>query len=286
MNNPKVAIVTDSTVNLPEEYVKQYNLNVVPLNVIWGGETYKEGIDITTSEFYERLKTSKDLPTTSQPSAGQFHEVFSDLAKSYDGIVGIFLSEDLSGTLASARAAVEMMGDFPIEIVDSRVISLALGFLVLEAARAAEQNLGINEVADAARNLVSTTRFIFVVETLEYLHRGGRIGGAQRLLGSVLSMKPLLQLQDGKVMPLESVRSKRKAVNRMLAIAEEDLKNKNNIRLGVIHAAAKDEADQIQKQATELLNPIEAMQNELSPVIGTHVGPGTVGLSYTYTTEG
>lgn len=285
MDKPKVAIVTDSTVNLPEEFVKQYNLNIVPLNVIWEGKTYKEGIDISTSEFYRRLKTSRELPTTSQPSAGQFHEVFSDLAKSHEGIVGIFLSEDLSGTLDSARTAVEMMKDYPIEIVDSRVISLALGFLVLAAARAAQQNLGISEVADAARRLVSTTRFIFVVETLEYLHRGGRIGGAQRLLGSVLSMKPLLQLQEGKVMPLESVRSKRKAVNRMLAIAAEDLKNKHDIRLGVIHAATKDEADQIQKAATELLNPIEVVQNELSPVIGTHVGPGTVGLSYTYSPE-
>lgn len=285
MDKSKVAIVTDSTVNLPEDLINQYNLNIVPLNVIWEGITYKEGIDITTSEFYQRLKTAKELPTTSQPSAGQFHEVYSELAKTHEGIVGVFLSEDLSGTLDSARTAAGMMKDFPIEIVDSRVISLALGFLVLAAARAAQQNLGINDVAESARRLVGTTRFIFVVETLEYLHRGGRIGGAQRLLGSVLSMKPLLQLQEGKVMPLESVRSKRKAVNRMLAIAAEDLKNKNDIRLGVIHAAAKDEADQIQKEATELLNPVEVIQNELSPVIGTHVGPGTVGLSYTYDPE-
>lgn len=285
MDKSKVAIVTDSTVNLPEDLIDQYNLNIVPLNVIWEGVTYKEGIDITTSEFYQRLKTAKELPTTSQPSAGQFHEVYSELAKTHEGIVGVFLSEDLSGTLDSARTAASMMKDYPIEIVDSRVISLALGFLVLASARAAQQNLGISDVADSARRLMGTTRFIFVVETLEYLHRGGRIGGAQRLLGSVLSMKPLLQLQEGKVMPLESVRSKRKAVNRMLAIAAEDLKNKKDIRLGVIHAAAKDEADQIQKEATELLNPVEVIQNELSPVIGTHVGPGTVGLSYTYAPE-
>jgi DegV family protein with EDD domain len=280
MDKPKVAIVTDSTVNLPEEFVNQYNLNIVPLNVIWGTDTYQEGVDITTSEFYQRLKTSKELPTTSQPSAGQFFEVYSDLAKTHEGIVGVFLSEDLSGTLDSARTAAEMMKDYPIEIVDSRVISLGLGFLVLAAARAAEQNLSINEVADAARRLVNSTRFIFVVETLEYLHRGGRIGGAQRLLGSVLSMKPLLQLKDGKVMPLEKVRSKRKAINRMLAIAAEEVQNKGEVRVGVIHAAAEKEANQIQQDVAELMNPIEIIQNELSPVIGTHVGPGTVGLSY------
>ncbi len=280
MDKPKVAIVTDSTVNLPEEIVNQYNLHIVPLNVIWGADSYKEGVDITTNEFYQRLKTSKELPTTSQPSAGEFFEVFSELAKSHEGIVGVFISEDLSGTLDSAHTAAEMMKDYPIEIVDSRLISLGLGFLVLAAARAAEQNLSIGEVADAARRLVNTTRFIFVVETLEYLHRGGRIGGAQRLLGSVLSMKPLLQLKDGKVMPLESVRSKRKAVNRMLAIATEELQNKGNVRVGVVHASTVEEANQIQQEAAELLNPIEIIQSELSPVIGTHVGPGAVGLIY------
>ena len=280
MDKPKVAIVTDSTVNLPEELVNLYNIHIVPLNVIWGADSYKEGVDITTNEFYQRLKTSKELPTTSQPSAGEFFEVFSELAKSHEGIVGVFLSEDLSGTLDSAHTAVEMMKDYPIEIVDSRLISLGLGFLVLAAARAAEQNLSIGEVADAARRLVNTTRFIFVVETLEYLHRGGRIGGAQRLLGSVLSMKPLLQLKDGKVMPLEKVRSKRKAVNRMLAIAAEELQNKGNVRVGVVHASTVEEANQIQQEAAELLNPIEIIQSELSPVIGTHVGPGAVGLIY------
>ena len=280
MEKPKVAIVTDSTVNLPEELVSQYNLHIVPLNVIWEGESYKEGVDITTHEFYQRLKTSKALPSTSQPSAGQFFEVFSELSESYEGIVGVFLSEDLSGTLDSARAAVEMMKDYPIELVDSRSISLGLGFMVLAAARAAEQNLGVADVAEAARRIVNTTRFVFVVETLEYLHRGGRIGGAQRLLGSVLAMKPLLQLKDGKVMPLESVRTKRKAVNRMLAIAAEDVKNKENIRAGVIHASAEGEADQIRQQIADTLNPGELLQNELSPVIGTHVGPGTVGMAY------
>lgn len=280
MDKPKVAIVTDSTVNLPEELVNLYNIHIVPLNVIWGADSYKEGVDITTNEFYQRLKTSKELPTTSQPSAGEFFEVFSELAKSHEGIVGVFLSEDLSGTLDSAHTAAEMMKDYPIEIVDSRLISLGLGFLVLAAARAAEQNLSIGEVADAARRLVNTTRFIFVVETLEYLHRGGRIGGAQRLLGSVLSMKPLLQLKDGKVMPLEKVRSKRKAVNRMLAIAAEELQNKGNVRVGVVHASTVEEANQIQQEAAELLNPIEIIQSELSPVIGTHVGPGAVGLIY------
>lgn len=280
MDKPKVAIVTDSTVNLPEELVNLYNIHIVPLNVIWGADSYKEGVDITTNEFYQRLKTSKELPTTSQPSAGEFFEVFSELAKSHEGIVGVFLSEDLSGTLDSAHTAAEMMKDYPIEIVDSRLISLGLGFLVLAAARAAEQNLSIGEVADAARRLVNTTRFIFVVETLEYLHRGGRIGGAQRLLGSVLSMKPLLQLKDGKVMPLEKVRSKRKAVNRMLAIATEELQNKGNVRVGVVHASTVEEANQIQQEVAELLNPIEIIQSELSPVIGTHVGPGAVGLIY------
>ena len=280
MDKPKIAVVTDSTVNLPQELITQHNLHIVPLNVIWEGKNYQEGIDITTEEFYDRLKTCKEMPSTSQPSAGQFFETFSKLAESYEGIVSILISEELSGTLDSARAAVKMMGNYPIEIVDSRSISLGLGLMVLAAARASEQNLSLSDVAEAARRPVKATRFIFVVETLEYLHRGGRIGGAQRLLGSILSIKPLLHLDDGKVEPLVSVRSKRKAVDRMFSIAADDLQNKKDVHVGVIHASAPEEADNIHQEVLERLNPVELLQNELSPVIGTHVGPGAVGIAY------
>jgi DegV family protein with EDD domain len=280
MSNLKVAIVTDSTANLPDEIIAQYNIHVVPLNVNWGGQSYQDGIDITPAAFYERLKTDKESPTTSQPSAGQFEEVFSNLAESFESIVGIFISEPLSGTLDSARTAASTMPDFPLEIIDSRSISFGLGYMVLAAARAAQDGQNQAEIAQAARNLINLMRFTFVVETLEYLHRGGRIGGAQRLLGSVLSIKPLLHLEDGKVEALESIRTKRKAVNRMLDIAIEDTRDRGDVRAAILHASAPQEAEAFRQVVEEKLNPVELMLDELTPVIGTHVGPGTIGLVY------
>lgn len=286
MSNSKVAIVTDSTANLPDHLIKQYNLNVVPLNVNWGGQTYLDGIDISAAEFYRRLQTDKESPTTSQPSAGQFEEVFSKLFEDHESIVGVFLSDALSGTLASARTAATTLKDHPIELVDTRSISFGLGYMVLAAARAAEKGLGQAEIAEAAHRLIQPMHFTFVVETLEYLHRGGRIGGAQRLLGSVLSIKPLLHLFDGKVEALESVRTKRKAVNRMLDIAVEDTRGKGDVRAAVVHASAPEEAEDFRQVVVDKLNPVELMLDELTPVIGTHVGPGTVGLVYYAEGEG
>jgi DegV family protein with EDD domain len=280
MRNSKIAIVTDSTANLPDEIIAQYNIHVVPLTVNWGGQGYLDGIDITPAAFYERLKTDKESPTTSQPSAGQFEEVFTKLAENYESIVGVFVSEPLSGTLDSARTAANTMPDFPIEIIDSRSISFGLGYMVLAAARAVEGGLNQAEVAQAARSLIDSMRFTFVVETLDYLHRGGRIGGAQRLLGSVLSIKPLLHLSDGKVEPLESVRTKRKAVNRMLEIAYQETRDKGSVRAAVVHASSPQEAEVFRQVVLEKLNPVELMLDELTPVIGTHVGPGTIGLVY------
>jgi DegV family protein with EDD domain len=172
------------------------------------------------------------------------------------------------------------MPDFPIEIIDSRSISFGLGYMVLAAARAVEGGLNQAEVAQAAISLIDSMQFTFVVETLDYLHRGGRIGGAQRLLGSVLSIKPLLHLSDGKVEPLESVRTKRKAVNRMLEIAYQETRDKGSVRAAVVHASSPQEAEVFRQVVLEKLNPVELMLDELTPVIGTHVGPGTIGLVY------
>jgi DegV family protein with EDD domain len=202
------------------------------------------------------------------------------VAETAESITGIFISEPLSGTLASAHAAVNSMGDFPIEIVDSRSASLGLGLIVLAAARAAGEGRSYKEVAEFARSLVPRTKIMFVVDTLEYLHRGGRIGGAQRLLGSILSMKPVLHLEDGRIEPLARVRTKRKAMQHLLDVAAQDLNGKQNVHAGVIGAAAPEDMVYLAQQLRELANPVELVQNELTPVIGTHVGPGTVGLGY------
>lgn len=280
MAKEKVAIVVDSTAYIPTDLVEKYNLHLIPLIVNWEGKGYRDNVDITPDEFYTRLKTAKEMPTTSQPSAGEFYELFSKLSESYESIVAVLISGELSGTLASAVAARDMMPDFPIELVDSRATTMGLGFMVLAAARAVENGADYKEAAAVARSLVDKMRLIFVLDTLEFLHRGGRIGGAKRFFGSMLAIKPLLHLVDGRVEPLASVRTKRKAVNHMLDVLAEEMQGKSRVRVIVLNTLARDEAEAVVAKVRERMNPIELSITDLSPVIGTHVGPGAVGVIF------
>jgi DegV family protein with EDD domain len=275
----KIAVVTDSTAYLPPKLVAQYGIRVIPLELIWGDETFLDGVAIDPPTFYERLSCSPDIPSTTQPSAGAFTDFFTDVAQDADGIVGVFISSELSGTIASALVARDSLPDLPIEVIDSRSTSMGLGFMVLAAARAAAEGKGLEEVAAAARALVPCMDVVFVVETLKYLHKGGRIGGASHLLGSALNIKPLLYLNEGHIEALERVRTKRKAVARMLDVMAERAGEKP-IHAAVIHANAPDEGARLQKQVSERFPHVELYQSELSPVIGTHVGPGTVGVAF------
>jgi DegV family protein with EDD domain len=220
------------------------------------------------------------MPSTSQPSAGEFYDLYSKVAEEADSIVSIHISSELSGTVASAHAAAKLMGDFPIEIVDSLSTSMGLGYIALAAARAAENGADLQEVAEAARVLVPKARLVFVVDTLEFLHRGGRIGGASRLFGSMLSIKPLLELKDGKIEPLDKVRTKKKAMKRLLDIAMEECAGKSKVYAAVANASAPQEAQSFADELQKQLNPAELYIVDLSPVIGTHTGPGLVGMAW------
>jgi DegV family protein with EDD domain len=276
----KVAIATDSTSYIPPDLVEKYNIHVIPEILNWEGETYLDDVDIKPTEFYNRLGNSKELPTTSQASAGEFIDFFTKIGESSESIVGIFVSDELSGTLDSATTAKEMVAELPIEIIDSRSTSMGLGFMVLAAARAAEEGLSQSEIAELVRDMVPIVKTIFVVDTLEYLHKGGRIGGAQRLIGSVLSIKPVLHLDNGRIEPLASIRTKRKAIDRVLEIIKEDVSGKGPLHASIIHAAAPEAAAEFGEQVREILDPVELLVAELSPVVGTHTGPGLVGLGY------
>jgi DegV family protein with EDD domain len=280
MSKSDVAVVVDSSATLPPELVEKYDLNVIPLWVNWEGDTLKDGVDITPETFFERLAVAEQLPSTSQPSAGEFHDLFTKLAKTSNSILAVLISEHLSGTVASAVAARQMMPDFPIEIVDSRSAAMGLGYMVLEAARAVQQGKSHIEAGEVARALVPQMQVIFVVDTLEFLHRGGRIGGARWLVGSMLSMKPLLKLEDGQIEALASVRTKRKAVMRALEIAKEYTAGRGPLHMSVMHANAADEAQRMHDWVREELNPQELLVAEVGAVIGVHTGPGLVGMAY------
>ena len=188
----RVVIVTDSTCDIPPELVEQYGVRVVPQVLIMGDQTWRDQVDIDSPTFYRLLRTSSHFPSTSQPSVPDFEQVFTELAQEADGIAAVLVSDELSGTLNSARMAAERLPDVPIEIVDTRSVSMQLGFIVLAAARAAAEGADLQTVAATARAMIGQAHVYFIVDTLEYLHRGGRIGAASKLVGTALNLKPIL----------------------------------------------------------------------------------------------
>ena len=276
----RIAIVTDSTACIPQELLTKYDIKVAPQILLWKGETLLDGIDITPDEFYTRLRTTDVMPTTSQATVRAFHEIFTPLVAEGTPILAIVLSAKLSGTLLSAEQA---KGEFPgakIELVDSETTAMALGFQVLAAARAAAEGKSFDEVVALARRAKEHTGVMFVVDTLEFLHRGGRIGGAARLLGTALNMKPLLEIRDGRVETVERIRTKAKAFARLLDLIDERVGGRQPVRLAALHAQAAEDARWLLDQAAQLCNPIESLMTPVSPVVGNHAGPGTVGLIF------
>ena len=278
----KIALVTDSTTYMPSELVKKYNISVAPQVLIWGDQTYKDGVDIQSQEFFTRLKTAKVMPTTSQVAVVSFQEIFQDLVgKDYE-VIALLVSSKLSGTIQSAVQAKDLLGSGgeKIHIVDSQSVAMALGFQVLAVARALEDGAGLNDALALAEKLHQHTGVFFTPETLEFLHRGGRIGGAQRFVGTMLNMKPILAIQEGRVEPVERIRTKSKAHTRVLELVIEKTRGKSPIRLATLHANAGEEARALLTRAEQELKPVESVFTEVSPTVGTHAGPGTVGLAY------
>lgn len=278
----KVAIITDSTAYLPQELIQQYDIRVVPLTVIFGEESFRDGEDMSPSAFYTRLQSAAVLPTTSQVTVGIFSKLFKQLHQEGREILVITISGKLSGTVESAEQAAQLVPDAKIAIVDSLSTTVEQGFIVLAAARSASSSACLAECQQIAVQARERTGVVFAVDTLEFLHRGGRIGGAKRLMGTVLNIKPILTIKDGRVDALEQTRTRKKSLNRLTQIVAERVAGKSNLCLAVAHANAAEDAQKLLEIACEQLNPIETLITELSPVIGTHVGPGTVALAYYY----
>lgn len=277
----KVAIVTDSTAYLPDDLVAAYNITVVPLVVIWGEETLLDNVDIGPDEFYERLSRAKVMPSTSQPTVKAFADVFEKLHHEGYDILTLVISATLSGTLDSALQAQKMIPEANIVCIDSLFTSLPLEFMVLSAARAANRGASLAECSAVAETVREHSEVFFAVDTLEFLHRGGRIGGASRFLGTALDLKPILQLQEGKIEALERVRTSKRAHNRLLELIETRINSKKPVNMiGVVSAAAEESASYLISEIKKRFTPQEILIANLSPAIGTHTGPGTVGIAY------
>ena len=280
-----VKIVTDSTSDLPKEFVQKHNITVVPLNAIFGTKSYKAGIDLTNEQFYEMLPTAKDHPTTSQPAPSDFAAVYRPLVEAGQEIVSLHLPSKLSGTYASAVAAKNDLENHlkkavPISIMDTPWLSMALGMLVVVAAQAAEAGKSREEIVAIINAIIPKMNLIFVLDTLEYLKRGGRIGGARALLGTMLNVKPMLEVVNGQIEPLEQPRSRAKALRRLIEILEQRADRKKPLHIGVLHAMDPEEAAILEKQIKSRYQCKEFYTTEIGSVLGVHTGPNAVGLAF------
>ena len=276
----KIAIVTDSSAFIPEEETRGLDIYEIPLWMFWDDDRIRDGVDLTPEQFYSRLKKSDTIPTSSQPSAGEFISFFKQISQEYDAIAAVLVSSQLSGTVASALAAVAELPEIPIEVVDTLGVSMSLGFCVLAAAKAAAAGQSLEQVAEAARQMSRRVHFLFAVDTLEFLHKGGRIGGAKALFGTALSIKPLLHFQEGRIEPLMQVRTKKKAVATMLDQAAERLNGKRMLEAALLDIDVPEEGDRVGEMVASRFPGVRLIRSTVSPVVGTHAGPGTIGLAF------
>ena len=273
-----VRVITDSTADLPPEMAAELRIEVVPLNVHFGTDTFRDGIDLSADEFYERLVASSRPPTTSQPSVGAFLEVYQKALEGADGIVSVHISAKVSGTWNSAVQAREQLSDSSkVTVVDTGQASMGLGWVAVAAARAAQAGASMDEVASLARSAAEQVRVLFLVDTLEYLQKGGRIGKAQAMFGSVLAIKPLLTIQEGEVHPLERVRTRGKGVARLVQLVQEAAPLQS---MAVLYTTTEDEARALAERLGPCVPSGQVIVGRLGTVVGTYAGPGLLGVGW------
>jgi DegV family protein with EDD domain len=284
-----ISVVTDSTGYLPQEIIDQYNIRVVPLNVHFeDGSVFREGIDLTNEEFYQKLVESKSLPTTSQPSPAAFQEVFEELTQDGNQVICTVISTKMSGTYQSAVEAQRSLPDADIAIVDTQTVAGGLGFMTLTAAEMAQAGSSMQDIVDHLEQLKQEIGVFFTVDTLEYLHKGGRIGTASAMLGTLLKVKPILTIRDGIVQPVDKVRSRAKALQRIVDELAQRASANQPGQIIVMHALVPEEAEVLKTELQKRLNCSRIMFAQLGSIVGTHAGPGVIGgvIAPTYTFVG
>ena len=276
----RIALLTDSTCDIPQEFLDKYDIKVVPLTIIWGEEQFQDGVNLTAKDFYNRLETDPSLPTTSQPTPQQM--VLAYEAAKNDGaeeILIITISSAMSGTHESAKAAAAMV-DLPVKVVDSKANSMSLGWQVLAAARARESGGDLQAMIDSADQARSTMVYIITLDTLEYLHKGGRIGGASHFIGNLLNLKPQISVdhKSGEVAGGRRSRTRKKALNDLFVDFFDQVDREKPLRIAVLHNAAQEEAETLTEKIQSEINPAEIIISIVSPVLGVHTGPRAVAI--------
>jgi DegV family protein with EDD domain len=271
-----LAYVVDSTADLPEAVVSRRDVRTIPLRINWDDQSLRDRVDISTNEFYQRLRSSSSMPKTGAPPPGDFEQAYEELLTTHDGIVSIHLPGSLSGTYSAALAAAERIDARRIEVVEGGHVSLGLGWLAECAAGAGDSSDDLAQAASAAREMVERVRLFAALDTLEFLKRGGRIGRVAALAGALLNVKPLLEIDNGQVLPLERVRSRGAALRRLRALTGEVGRLE---RIAVLHGDASESAEELSQALAEDFPSIPIERGEISPVVGVHAGPGIVGVT-------
>ncbi|MGE6257324.1 DegV family protein [Heyndrickxia sporothermodurans] len=277
----KTVVVTDSTAYIPKEIREKLNIHMIPLSVVIGGETYEEEVDITAHQFFDELKRSDRLPTSSQPSSGKFVDLFEKLAKDYDAIISIHLSSGISGTFQGAVTAGSMVENVKVFAYDSEISCMAQGFYAIEAANMAAEGKAPEEIITRLDEMKASLRAYFMVDDLTNLQRGGRLTSAQAIIGSLLKVKPILHFVDKVIVPFEKIRTRKKAMNRIVELIGEDASKGTPFQASIIHANREEEALEWKKELEQLYPNVDFSISYFGPVIATHLGEGAMGLTWT-----
>ncbi len=279
-----IAVLTDTTASIPVDLIEELQIELVPYYIMRNNETLRDGIDIQPDEFAQYLMAARTLPTTSNPSPGDYIKGIKKLAEHTREIVSITMTSKGSGAYQSCRAAAEMMSEhlphLRVEVVDSLQTAMAHGWSVIEAARTARQGLGIKEVAAKAREIAAKTHMLQTNDTLRYLYMGGRIGKAQSLMGSLLNIKPIVTMEDGIIVPLGTARTRHKAYMKMVDLVREKVGQGGKIKIAFTHCAAMDQLEILKDEFSKHFQCVEVLVSALAPSLAVHSGPGTVGLAY------
>lgn len=276
----RTAIVTDSTAYIPEEIRQQLEIHMIPLNVIFGDASYQEELELTADQFYIKVNEQEALPKTSQPAIGLFVELFEDLSRKYDAVISIHLSSGISGTYQTATAAAQMVEGVRIYTYDSEISCAIQGFYVLEAARMAMAGKAPEEILQRMDEIKQSAKGLFVVDDLNHLQRGGRLSGAQAFIGSLLQVKPVLHFENKVIVPLEKIRTQKKALKRVVELFDEDARQGLPMEAVVIHAKREEKAQELAQQLKEAYPHVDVSIGYFGAVIGTHLGEGTIGLGW------
>jgi DegV family protein with EDD domain len=275
-----ISIITDSSAYLPSELVKKYGIKVIPLTLHWEGKSYLDGVDISANDFYVKLKNAHTLPTTSQVSPNDFVVAIQKELDKGKSVIVLPISKGISATYQSALAAIAQLRSDKVEVIDTCLVSMALSFQVLAVARAAEKGANLAECKKVAQEAYEHIGVFFTVDTLKYLYKGGRIGGAKRLLGAALSIKPILQIREGKIEAAGSAITRRKAIEEMVHMVKTAIGDKKPIHISVFHALEAELALDLLARLKQEMDPAESILSEVSPAVGAHVGPGTISIAW------